>query len=117
MHLAEISNSENLHNGRPSTLLRCVPVENERCRGGRTEKFKKVRFRLLECCPKHKKCLTRVALGAPENARGGMADLWDTESFEKDGEEGQLMAFSCPMGCTNEKRSSKMGVGRRSSPS
>ena len=29
MHLAEISISENLHNGRPSTLLRSIPVENE----------------------------------------------------------------------------------------
>ena len=31
VHLAEISTSENLHSGRPSTLLRSVPVENERC--------------------------------------------------------------------------------------
>ena len=27
-----------------------------------------VRFRPLKCCPTHKKCLMRVALGAPENA-------------------------------------------------
>ena len=30
VHFAEISTSENLHNGRPSTLLRSVPVKNER---------------------------------------------------------------------------------------
>ena len=30
----------------------------------------KVRFRPLKCCPTPKKCLTRVALGAPENAPG-----------------------------------------------
>ena len=34
VHFAEVSTSENLHNGRPFTLLRSVPVENERC-GGR----------------------------------------------------------------------------------
>ena len=38
-HLAEISTSDNQHNGRPSTLLRSVPVENEKCEGGRTEAF------------------------------------------------------------------------------
>ena len=31
VHLAEVSTSENLHNGRPSTLLKSIPVENERC--------------------------------------------------------------------------------------
>ena len=30
VHLAEISTSDNLHNGRPSTLLRSVPVDNEK---------------------------------------------------------------------------------------
>ena len=39
MHLAEVSSSDNLHNGHPSTLLRSVPVENERCGSGRTETF------------------------------------------------------------------------------
>ena len=29
MHLAEVSNLENLQNGRLSTLLRSVPVDNE----------------------------------------------------------------------------------------
>ena len=31
VHLAEVSTSENLHNRRPSTLLKSIPVENERC--------------------------------------------------------------------------------------
>ena len=34
VHLAEISTSDNQHNGHPSTLLRSVPVENEKCGGG-----------------------------------------------------------------------------------
>ena len=37
VHLAEVSSSDNLHNGNPSTLLRSVPVENEKCESGRTE--------------------------------------------------------------------------------
>ena len=90
VHLAEVSTSENLHNGHPSTLLKSIPVENERCGGGRTESFpvlqykrlasgslsqltltnewQKVRFRLFECSPTHKKkWVTRVA---PGNALG-----------------------------------------------
>ena len=47
MHLAEISTSENLHNGRPSTLLRSVPVQNERCGGGRTETFSHLQYKRL----------------------------------------------------------------------
>ena len=39
VNLAEVSTSENIHNGRPSTLLKSIPVENERCGGGRTESF------------------------------------------------------------------------------
>ena len=37
VHHAEVSTSENIHNGRLSTLLKSVPVENERCGDGRTE--------------------------------------------------------------------------------
>ena len=98
LHLAEVSTSENLHNGRPSTLLKSIPVEKERCGGGgRTETFpvlqytvqagtgasfpadahdirhgwQKFRFRLFECSPTHKKkWVTRVAQGAPGNAPG-----------------------------------------------
>ena len=48
MHLAEISTSDNQHNGHPSTLLRSVPVENEKCGGGRTETFPILQFKRLE---------------------------------------------------------------------
>ena len=47
VHLAEISTTEYLHNGRPSTLLRSVPVENERCGGGRTETFPGLQYKQL----------------------------------------------------------------------
>ena len=47
MHLAEVSSSDNLHNGHPSTLLRSVPVENERCRSGRTEAFPVLHYKRL----------------------------------------------------------------------
>ena len=47
VHLAEVSTSENLHNARPSTLLRSVPVENERCGGGRTETFPRLQYKQL----------------------------------------------------------------------
>ena len=47
VHLAEVNTSENLHNGRPSTLLRSVPVENERCRGGWTESFPFLQYKSL----------------------------------------------------------------------
>ena len=95
VHLAEVSTSENIHNGRPSTLLKSVPFENERCGGGRTvipslavqtagirtsfpadahdirHEWQKYRFRLFECSPTHKKkWLTREAQGAPGNALG-----------------------------------------------
>ena len=45
IHLAEISTSDNLHNGQPSTLLRSVPVENEKCGGGRTETFPVLQYK------------------------------------------------------------------------
>ena len=35
IHLAELSTSENLTNGQPSTLLRSIPVENEKRGAGR----------------------------------------------------------------------------------
>ena len=47
MNLAEISFSDNLHNGRPSTLLRSLPVENETCGGGRTETFPILQYKRL----------------------------------------------------------------------
>ena len=47
MHLAEISTSDSLHSGRPSTLLRSLPVKNEKCGGGRTETFPILQCRRL----------------------------------------------------------------------
>ena len=40
-----------------------------------------------------------------------LADLCDTEGFDKDGEENQpsCMVFNCLMGCTKEKRFPKRG--------
>ena len=47
MHLAEVSSSNNLHNGHPSTLLRTVPVGNEKCGSGRTETFHTLQYKSL----------------------------------------------------------------------
>ena len=46
-HLAEVSTSDNLHIGSPSTLLRSLPVENEKCGGGRTETFPVLQYTRL----------------------------------------------------------------------
>ena len=46
VHLAEVSTSENLHNGRPSALLRSVPVENERC-GVAEQTFPTLQYKML----------------------------------------------------------------------
>ena len=48
VHLAEISTSDNQLNGRPSTLLRSVPGENEKCWGGRTETFPILQYKRLD---------------------------------------------------------------------
>ena len=45
VHLAGIRTAENLHNGAPSTLLRSVPVKNERCGGGRIETFPGLQYK------------------------------------------------------------------------
>ena len=47
VHLAEISTSDNLHNGCPSTLLRSLPAENEKCGGSRTETFPILHYKRL----------------------------------------------------------------------
>ena len=47
VHLAEISTSDTLHNGRPCTLLRSLPVKNEKCGGGRTETFPILQYKRL----------------------------------------------------------------------
>ena len=49
--LAEVSSSDNLHNGRTSTLLRSVPVENEMCGSGPTETFTVLQYKRLSSGP------------------------------------------------------------------
>ena len=49
MHLAEVSSSDNLHNGHPSTLLRSVG--NEKCGSGRTETFHVLQYKRLSSGP------------------------------------------------------------------
>ena len=51
MHLAEVSSSDNLHNGHPSTFLRSVPVGNEKCGSGRTETFHVLQYKMLSSGP------------------------------------------------------------------
>ena len=51
VHLAEVSSSDNLHNGHPSTLLRSVPIENEKCGSGRTEAFHVSQYKRLSFGP------------------------------------------------------------------
>ena len=63
VHLAEISTSENLHNGRPSTLLKSIPVENERCGGGRTETFPVLQYKRLASGPLFQLTLTILDTG------------------------------------------------------
>ena len=50
MHLAEVSSSDNLHNGHPSTLLKSVLIENEKCGSGRTETFHVLQYKRLSSC-------------------------------------------------------------------
>ena len=47
VHLAEVSSSDNLHNGHPSTLLSSVPVEYEMYGSGRTETFPVLQYKSL----------------------------------------------------------------------
>ena len=51
MHLAEVSSSDNLHHGHPSTLLRPVPVQNEKCGSGRGEAFHVWQYKRLSSGP------------------------------------------------------------------
>ena len=100
IHLAELSTSENLTNGQPSTLHRSIPDENEKRGAGRTISFQVLQYKRLAVGPisqltislrdnkgeevtirvhqrdvAYQKWLTRVALGASENALGW---LWLT---------------------------------------
>ena len=63
MHLAEVRTSENIHNGRPSILLKSVPVENERCGGGRTETFPVLQYKRLASGPLSQLTLTILDTG------------------------------------------------------
>ena len=52
IHLAELSTSENLTtNGQPSTLLRSIPVENEKRGTGRTISFQVLQYKRLAAGP------------------------------------------------------------------
>ena len=51
MHLAQVSSTDNLHNSHPSTLLRSVTVENEKCGSGRTETFHVLQYKRLSSGP------------------------------------------------------------------
>ena len=51
VHLAEVSSLDNLHNGNPSTFLRSVPVEKDRCGSGRTETFPVIQYKRLSFGP------------------------------------------------------------------
>ena len=50
-HLAELSTSENLTNGQPSTLLRSIPVENDKRGVGRTISFQVLQYNRLAAGP------------------------------------------------------------------
>ena len=51
IHLAELSTSENLINGQPSTLLRSIPVEKEKRGAGRTISFQVLQYKRFEAGP------------------------------------------------------------------
>ena len=51
IHLAELSTSENLTNGKPRTLLRSIPVENEKRGAGRTLSFQVLQYKRLAAGP------------------------------------------------------------------
>ena len=51
IHLAELSTSENLTNGKPSTLLRSIPVENKKRGAGRTISFQVLQYKRLAAGP------------------------------------------------------------------
>ena len=51
IHLAELSTSENLTNGQSSTLLRSIPVENEKRGAGRTISFQVLQYKRVAAGP------------------------------------------------------------------
>ena len=67
IHLAELSTSENLTNGKPRTLLRSIPVENEKRGAGRTLSFQVLQYKRLAAGPISQ--LT-ISLKRPQRKRG-----------------------------------------------
>ena len=63
VHPAEVSTSENLHNGRPSTLLKSIPFENERCGGGRIKTSPVLQYKRLSSGPLSQLTLTILDTG------------------------------------------------------
>ena len=51
IQFAELSTSENVTNGQPSTLLRSIPVENEKRGTGRTISFQVLQYKRLAAGP------------------------------------------------------------------
>ena len=51
IYLAELSTSENLTNGQPSTLLRSIPVKNEKRGAGRIISFQVLQYKRLAAGP------------------------------------------------------------------
>ena len=125
-----MSSSDNLHNGHSSTLLRSVPVGNEKCGSGRTETFHVLKYRRLSSGPVHRwlfhletlrvrgyhsSTSTRpytyemVDAGGPRSVRKcpgvALADLDEVERFDRSGEEDQLYAFQLPDGVYKRKKS------------
>ena len=114
VHLAEVSSSDNLHNGHPSTLLRSFPVEKERCGSGRTETFSVLQYERLSFETRLSFvylswiCISEmVDAGGPGSVRKcpgvALADLGDVEWFDRSGEEDQLYAFQLSDGVYKRK--------------
>ena len=66
VHLKELSTSENVVNGLPSTLLRAVPVGNESCASGQTWSPGNIEYKRLSSCDLSR--LTIEVLGADGDA-------------------------------------------------
>ena len=126
--LAELSTSENLTNGQPSTLLRSIPVGNEKRGAGRTISFQVLQYKRLAAGPisqlfhletvrgkgyhsstSARRCiqkwLTLVALGALEKVLGWLwltlVTLNGSTAAER---KTSFTLSSCLMGSTNEKK-------------
>ena len=129
IHLAELSTSQNLTNGQPSTLLRSIPVENEKRGAWRTISFQVLQYKRLAAGPisqldislrdsKRKRlpfeyysicCISEmVDAGGPGTVRKCpgvvLAKLGDVEGFDRSGTEDQLYAFQLSDGVYKSKK-------------